>query len=152
MAFTSYFFLSGTRDRWAQSQTRRPDTLWMRFWMVSKVTVYRWKQTHANGQGSCWHPEAQGWRCGKMIIKHKELDLVLKSCDRLAAGPQMLLMLKWQKEPWMRLMHNSVETLWLNTHLLEYSWFRGVSAQPTDRAFSKNVRHCMMDVVWMGGS
>lgn len=62
------------------------------------------------------------WRCGRRIIKHEELDLVLKSCDRLAVGPQIhtaanAKMAK-NKEPWMRLMHNSVETLWLNTHLL----------------------------------
>lgn len=56
------------------------------------------------------------WRCGKMIIKHEELDLVLKSCDHKSTP---LLMLKWQKQkPWMRPMHISVETLWLNTHLL----------------------------------
>lgn len=39
--FHILFFLEWNQGLWAQSQTGRPDTLWMRFWMVSKVTVYR---------------------------------------------------------------------------------------------------------------
>lgn len=153
-----FFSLELNQGLWARGPSGGPDTLWMRFWMVS--TVHRWNKTRQrSGERARCRPtllklKHSTWRCGKMIRKHKKkpLDLVLKPQINAAAKAKMA------KEAWMSLTHDSAKPFGyrctLTRILVFFVVFVGflITAQPTDRGSSKNIRHCMMMCGWGGGS
>lgn len=96
----------------------------------------------------------------KKTKKQHTLDLVLRPCGRRTERPQVHTAAKAKmakKSPGWDWCITQWNPLVKYAHLLYYFFFFVVfvgflfTAQPTDRGFPKNIRHWMMDVVWMGG-